>query len=209
MPASAFSDVSPTALTLPKHKVNPGMIPLFSDEDIVHQVRTRSDGLSWLVRLAGRHWSPAAFAVLIREGATYEEAKTIFQDAIGALYYRIAENAFEGQSALQTYFVGICKKKFLKKIRQGIPLITGVPDENTGEPNPNKEFENREFLAVLERCLMELAEPDRTIERLKLDGWGLEPIAERVGLTLRQIKEISAGCREKLINRLKKYGYDR
>lgn len=185
------------------------MAPQLSDEDIIHQVRTRPDGLAWLTRMTNRHWSSAAFAVLLREGASFEEAKMIFQDAVAALYYRIAENAFQGDSALQTYFVGICKKKLLKKIQQGALLIIGDPDEKIGSAAPNREFEYKELLLTLERCLLDMGEPCRTLERLKLDGWGLEPIAEHLGMTLRQIKEISAGCREKLIARLKKYGYGR
>lgn len=186
------------------------MISPLSDEDIIHNIRNLTDGAEWLTRYMNLHWKAAAFKVLFQEGASIEEASHLFEPAIAALYYNIAENAFKGESKLQVYFIGICKKLLAKKIRENIRDRNKDPEEEAANhQHPHFELEQAQLPEILDKCFDELAEPCRSIERLKLEGWGLEAIARYLGMTLRQVKGISAECREKLIERLKKYGYGR
>ena len=188
------------------------MASQLSDEDIIHAVQTRADGVEWLTGYINRYWKMPSTKVLRSEGASDDEAHYVFKEAISALYYKIAENAFKGDSALETYFIGICKNKLAKKIRENIRdrKQNQDPVEEAIDGNhPHSEMEQRQLPEVIEECLSEIGEPCRTIERLKLEGWGLEAIAEHLSMTLRQVKGKSAECREKLIERLKKYGYGR
>jgi DNA-directed RNA polymerase specialized sigma24 family protein len=116
---------------------------------------------------------------------------------------------FGSKSALKTYFNGICINIWLKKLNNKMTesaVIFPGDDQLT-------EFKahdiNSDLQEIVDMLLNKIGEPCRTIERLKIEGYKLEEIANDVSMTLRQVKERSADCRVKLIELLKLNGYGR
>jgi len=187
------------------------MAQQLSDEDIIHNVRTRSDGAEWLLHYINQHWKTQSCKMLRKSGANDNEAVKVLNKSITALYYNLVNEDFRAESALKTYFIEICIRQLARLIRENIRDREKDPEkEVVNHRHPEFELERQQLSEILKKCLNELAYPCRDIVRLKwLEGWGLEAIARHLGTPLQYVKNRSVECRERLQERLKKYGYGR
>jgi RNA polymerase sigma factor (sigma-70 family) len=86
----------------------------FSDEDIIAQIQAGNErSLNALYDKC----KSKAIRFLTINGADYETAQDIFQDAMVLFYEKVRKGNFEQRSTIQTYLNSVCRNIFLNIIR--------------------------------------------------------------------------------------------
>ncbi len=113
-----------------------------------------------------------------------EEVEDLFQEIMTNVWNSLP--SFRAESAINTWVYRIAVNTALvyrKKIRRGEPL-PDLPDSRLGA---HQTMEHEERLTALRRAISGLADQDRLIVTLLLEGLSYKEIAEITGLTVNYV----------------------
>ena len=101
----------------------------------------RGRALSAIINKLG--WKETTIGLLLKKGATEEEANDIFYDGLLDFTENVLLKKFRGESKLQTYFISICKLKYFKYKERNKTPPTEPLDFSTEKKLSNKENNHR------------------------------------------------------------------
>lgn len=172
-----------------------------TDREIIHDIEQggqRADNaFQYLYEKSGIRQMAAQH--IRRHGGSEEDAKDTIHDAMIELFRNIRLGKFRGESALSSYFVGIVKNLWLKKLRKlkGTTFTDQIPE--TADDYLEGFFISEERKNALQSVIDQLA--PRCRKMLHLYGLGYSPaeIAEAFGLSGAQAaKKETHRCRARL-----------
>lgn len=175
-----------------------------SDEQLIKAIagseEEREEALRYLVIQAG--WKAQVLTWVQQQGGTLEEAQEIFQDAMFTLDRKIRFNEFKGESKLNTFFLGIAKKYWLKALTKR-PQASVALDPDLHDLAAPNDIEPRlieeDYLHVLDQVVSYIGEACKEVLRyLQLD-MSTEEMALRFKLSSKEmVHKKVLRCREKM-----------
>jgi len=129
-----------------------------SDEDLIAYLKAGNE--RYLTKVYDKCKS-IAIGFLIQNGADYDTAEDIFQDAVIVFYEKIRKGEFELKSAIQTYLNSVCRYKWLNIIRDKgkvmlISTADAIFDETIRDDDENFEEGKEELIIRIEQELVKL-----------------------------------------------------
>jgi RNA polymerase sigma-70 factor (ECF subfamily) len=117
-------------------------------------------------------------------GSSSQETEDLFQEIMTNVWNSLP--SFRAESAIHTWVYRIAVNTALvyrKKLKRGEEL----PDVPDGRMGAHQNLEQEERLAALRRAIAALADQDRLIVTLLLEGLSYKEIAEITGLTVNYV----------------------
>jgi RNA polymerase sigma-70 factor (ECF subfamily) len=113
-----------------------------------------------------------------------EEVEDLFQEIMTNVWNSLP--AFRGEAKPSTWLYRVAMNTALiyRRKRQHGEELTDLPDERGG---PHQDLEARERLASLRRAIATLADQDRLIVTLLLEGLSYREIADITGITINYV----------------------
>ena len=130
---------------------------------------------------------PMVLQLIINNNGNEDDAKDIYQEAIIVLYNKVKRGDFELSSKLKTYIYSICRRLWLKRLKQ-LNRYGGdikdfedyLPVEDDVEKHQDRDLQ----LNKMQDALNLLGEPCKTImEDFYMHSRSMQDICERFGYT--------------------------
>lgn len=155
-----------------------------ADSEIVSGILNGSkDSLNRLYK----SYFPMALQLVLRNSGNEDDAKDIFQEAVIVLYNKVKSEKFELNSKLNTFLYSVCRRLWLKRLKQ--------QSRNAGNINDFEEFipveedmeryeeEDLKF-KKMDAALNLLGEPCKTIiEDFYMNSQSMQDICDKFGYT--------------------------
>jgi RNA polymerase sigma factor (sigma-70 family) len=125
--------------------------------------------------------------LILNNNGNEDDAKDVYQEAIIVLYNKVKRGDFELSSKLKTYIYSICRRLWLKRLKQ-LNRYGGdikdfqeyLPVEDEIEKHQDRDMQ----LNKMENALKLLGEPCKTImEDFYMHSKSMQEICERFGYT--------------------------
>lgn len=179
-----------------------------SDEVLIKGIRgdapSRNEALRYIYQESG--WRSHLLQYVQKQKGSAEEGKDLFQECIVLFDRNIRAGRFSGKSTLKTYFFGIAKRRWWKKLEKKKKAAVDLPEST---PIASKEDIEMEVISAekkhfLEQAINQLGKRCQEILKLfKLD-YSNKEIAAVVGLSSAQMaKKESYRCRKRFRKLLK------
>lgn len=155
-----------------------------SDSEVIIGILNNSDSVLKKLYLA---YFPMVLQLVINNNGDEDEAKDIYQEAIIVLYNKVKRGDFELSSKLKTYIYSICRRLWLKRLKQ-VNRYGGdikdfqeyLPVEDDAEKHEERDIQ----LNKMGDALKLLGEPCKTImEDFYMHNRSMQDICERFGYT--------------------------
>ncbi|MEL7144744.1 MAG: sigma-70 family RNA polymerase sigma factor [Bacteroidota bacterium] len=140
---------------------------------------------------------------LVTMSGTAEQARDIFQEGLIVLYNNLLEDKFQGNSAITTYLISICKNLWLNELKKAKSF-----ESDSSLVNLIDEEELIVNVAVVE-LLQSKLDPDcqAVLKAYYYDERSMEEISSQFGLSGAQsAKTKKLRCMKKLITMVKEKG---
>ncbi|MCH2233446.1 MAG: sigma-70 family RNA polymerase sigma factor [Crocinitomicaceae bacterium] len=145
---------------------------------------------------------PMVESYVVKNSGSKDDAQDIIQDAYYLLYKKVEDTSFEITSQLSTYIFGISKNLWLKKITKKHVDPNAIKAEEEFNDLPDSDYEKLGLLKKLEKALVQLGEPCKTIiEQFYYFKRSMKDIATLMHYTS---AENAKNQKYKCFNRLKK-----
>ncbi len=150
-------------------------------------------------------WKEMAIAILLKMGATEEEAEEVFSTALLIFSTNVQLKKFNGESKASTYFIGICKNQFLKickKKRKSLPaeLIPTEIELSNIETRIIAEETNQERRELMQYFIDKLGKKCQQVLGMLKMGKTLKEIAGNMGWQYQNAKNAAKECRDRFRN---------
>lgn len=171
-----------------------------TDEQIIQSllgnVQQREELFAYLYRLSG--WREWIVRHVCREGGDEPAGEDVFQETLILFDRNIREGRFQGNSNLQTYFLGIAKQYWFNRRRnirpQSLPIEYDHPDHH----NPEYITLQNERQSMIDQVLQAMGEHCKQVLELYKLSLSNEEIARELGLSSPEMaKKYTYRCREK------------
>jgi RNA polymerase sigma factor (sigma-70 family) len=155
-----------------------------TDSEVIIGILNNSDSVLKKLYLA---YFPMVLQLVINNNGDEDEAKDIYQEAIIVLYNKVKRGDFELSSKLKTYIYSICRRLWLKRLKQ-LNRYGGdikdfqeyLPVEDEVEMHEERDMQ----LNKMSDALKLLGEPCKTImEDFYMNNRSMQEICERFGYT--------------------------
>lgn len=161
------------------------MTQAIDEKDLIAGIRERDTQALELVYK--RYYGSIAHFILQNNG-TEQEAKDIYQEAIVLFYEKLQEPHFLLTCQIKTYIYSICRKMWLKVLRNKEKYTGKIEDFEEfipfeqGEDNENSEKETQ--FKCMEDAMKQLGEPCATIlTDFYIEEKSMAEITEKMGYT--------------------------
>ncbi len=135
---------------------------------------------------------------------SHQDAEDLFQEIMTRVWDNLP--AFRGEASPSTWLYRIAVNSALlyrRKSRPSGPL----PEIVDSSPAAPEEMERRERIGALHRAIAGLAEQDRLIATLLLEGLSYKEISAITGITVNYVGVKITRIRQSLEDSLKEFGY--
>jgi RNA polymerase sigma factor (sigma-70 family) len=155
-----------------------------ADSEVIIGILNNSDSVLKRLYLA---YFPMVLQLVLNNSGNEDDAKDIYQEAIIVLYNKVKRGDFELSSKLKTYIYSICRRLWLKRLKQ-LNRYGGdikdfqeyLPVEDEIEKHQDRDMQ----LNKMEDALKLLGEPCKTImEDFYMHSKSMQEICERFGYT--------------------------
>jgi RNA polymerase sigma factor (sigma-70 family) len=155
-----------------------------ADSEVIIGILNNSDSVLKRLYLA---YFPMVLQLVLNNNGNEDDAKDVYQEAIIVLYNKVKRGDFELSSKLKTYIYSICRRLWLKRLKQ-LNRYGGdikdfqeyLPVEDEIEKHQDRDMQ----LNKMENALKLLGEPCKTImEDFYMHGKSMQEICERFGYT--------------------------
>ncbi|MBL4677763.1 MAG: sigma-70 family RNA polymerase sigma factor [Mucilaginibacter sp.] len=156
-----------------------------SDSEVIIGILNNSDSVLKKLYLA---YFPMVLQLIVNNNGDEDEAKDIYQEAIIVLYNKIKRGDFELSSKLKTYIYSVCRRLWLKRLKQLNRYAGGdikdfeefLPVEEEVERHEERDLQ----ISKMGEALKLLGEPCKTImEDFYMHNRSMQDICERFGYT--------------------------
>ncbi|MBB5394901.1 sigma-70 family RNA polymerase sigma factor [Mucilaginibacter sp. AK015] len=155
-----------------------------SDREVIIGILNNSDSVLKKLYLA---YFPMVLQLVISNNGDEDEAKDIYQEAIIVLYNKVKRGDFELSSKLKTYIYSICRRLWLKRLKQLNRYGGDIKDFQEYLPVEDEVEMHEERDTQLNKmgdALKLLGEPCKTImEDFYMHNRSMQDICERFGYT--------------------------
>jgi RNA polymerase sigma factor (sigma-70 family) len=155
-----------------------------ADSEVIIGILNNSDSVLKRLYLA---YFPMVLQLILNNNGNEDDAKDVYQEAIIVLYNKVKRGDFELSSKLKTYIYSICRRLWLKRLKQ-LNRYGGdikdfqeyLPVEDEIEKHQDRDMQ----LNKMENALKLLGEPCKTImEDFYMHSKSMQEICERFGYT--------------------------
>lgn len=155
-----------------------------ADSEVIIGILNNSDSVLKRLYLA---YFPMVLQLILNNNGNEDDAKDIYQEAIIVLYNKVKRGDFELSSKLKTYIYSICRRLWLKRLKQ-LNRYGGdikdfqeyLPVEDEIEKHQERDMQ----LNKMENAMKLLGEPCKTImEDFYMHSKSMQEICERFGYT--------------------------
>jgi RNA polymerase sigma factor (sigma-70 family) len=155
-----------------------------ADSEVIIGILNNSDSVLKRLYLA---YFPMVLQLVLNNNGNEDDAKDVYQEAIIVLYNKVKRGDFELSSKLKTYIYSICRRLWLKRLKQMNRYGGDIKDfqeylpvEDEIEKHHDKDMQ----LNKMECALKLLGEPCKTImEDFYMHNKSMQEICERFGYT--------------------------
>ena len=155
-----------------------------TDNEVVFGILNDSENILKRVYVA---YFPMVLQLIVNNNGTADDAKDVYQEAIIVLYNKVKTGDFELSSKLKTYIYSICRRLWLKRLKQMNRYGGDIKDfqeylpvEDDVEKHQDRDMQ----LNKMEDALKLLGEPCKTImEDFYIHSRSMQEICERFGYT--------------------------
>jgi RNA polymerase sigma factor (sigma-70 family) len=155
-----------------------------ADSEVILGILNNSDSVLKRLYLA---YFPMILQLVINNNGNEDDAKDIYQEAIIVLYNKVKRGDFELSSKLKTYLYSICRRLWLKRLKQMNRYggdIKDFEDYLPVEDEVEKHQDRDMQLNKMADALKLLGEPCKTImEDFYMHSKSMQDICERFGYT--------------------------
>ena len=155
-----------------------------ADSEVIIGILNNSESVLKKLYLA---YFPMVLQLILNNNGDEDEAKDIYQEAIIDLYNKVKRGDFELSSKLKTYIYSICRRLWLKRLKQLNHYGGDIKDFQEYLPVEDdiERHEERDMqLNKMEDALKLLGEPCKTImEDFYIHSRSMQEICERFGYT--------------------------
>ncbi|MBD1391749.1 RNA polymerase sigma factor [Mucilaginibacter glaciei] len=159
-------------------------VELPADSEVIIGILNNSDSVLKRLYLA---YFPMVLQLVLNNSGSEDDAKDIYQEAIIVLYNKVKSGDFELSSKLKTYIYSICRRLWLKRLKQLNRYGGDIKDFQEYLPVEDeleKHHEKDEQLNKMADALSLLGEPCKTImEDFYMHSKSMQDICERFGYT--------------------------
>jgi RNA polymerase sigma factor (sigma-70 family) len=155
-----------------------------ADSEVIIGILNNSDSVLKRLYLA---YFPMVLQLILNNNGNEDDAKDVYQEAIIVLYNKVKRGDFELSSKLKTYIYSICRRLWLKRLKQ-LNRYGGdikdfqeyLPVEDEIEKHQERDMQ----LNKMENAMKLLGEPCKTImEDFYMHSKSMQEICERFGYT--------------------------
>jgi len=180
----------------------------WSDTELLTAIRGRENdrnrALQYLVQQAG--WLHQVLRHVGANNGTAEDGEEVFFDALEVFDRNLREGKYEGKSALNTYFLGIAKNRWLKRLEKRRPTWDAeklYPKDQLQTASAEDFLISAEHEAVFAEVMAQVGERCKRIFELFHLGHSMAEIATEVGISdADQAKKEKGRCKKRLLNLL-------
>lgn len=180
----------------------------WSDTELFDAIRGRENdrnrALQYLVQHAG--WRGQVMRHVLANSGTEEDGEEVFLDALVVFDRNLREDKFQEKSTLNTYFIGIAKNKWLKRLARHRPAWDAeqlYPKDQLQTGSTEEAVISAEHEAVFARIMAEVGERCKRIFELFHLGHSMAEIAAETGISdADQAKKEKSRCKKRLLNLL-------
>jgi RNA polymerase sigma factor (sigma-70 family) len=155
-----------------------------ADSEVILGILNNSDSVLKKLYLA---YFPMILQLVLNNNGNEDDAKDIYQEAIIVLYNKVKRGDFELSAKLKTYIYSICRRLWLKRLKQMNRYggdIKDFEDHFTVEEEVERHQERDLQLSKMADALQLLGEPCKTImEDFYMNNRSMQEICERFGYT--------------------------
>jgi len=125
--------------------------------------------------------------MVVMNNGTDDDAKDIFQESVIVLYDKVKSGNFELNSKLKTFIYSVCRRLWLKRLKQlsrNSGSIKDFEDVLPVEPDLERHEEKDRQFRQMEESLNKLGEPCKTIiEDFYINNRSMQEICAKFGYT--------------------------
>jgi RNA polymerase sigma factor (sigma-70 family) len=143
------------------------------------------------------------FTLTLRMIKSREDAEEVAQDVFIKAYRSLAD--FRGESKFSTWLYRICLNTILTQ-RRKVSRIDYTPSLEVHSPAVSNGYESTQDIQGLRQAIRQLAETDRAIISMNLDGYENAEIAELLGISNNHVAVKLHRIKQQLANTLKQLG---
>jgi RNA polymerase sigma factor (sigma-70 family) len=155
-----------------------------ADSEVIIGILNNSDSVLKRLYLA---YFPMVLQLVINNSGNEDDAKDVYQEAIIVLYNKVKRGDFELSSKLKTFIYSICRRLWLKRLKQMNRYGGDIKDfeeylpvEDDVEKHQDRDIQ----LNKMADALKLLGEPCKTImEDFYMHSKSMQEICERFGYT--------------------------
>ncbi len=163
---------------------------------LLGSVQQREQIFAYLYRSSG--WQEWVVRHVSLEGGDEPAGEDVFQETLILFDRNIREGRFTGQSALQTYFLGIAKQYWFNRQRNIRPVSLSAEYDRPVTENPEHLALQQEKQHVIQEVLNSLGDHCKKVLGLYKLSLSNEEIAQELGLSSPEMaKKYTYRCREK------------
>lgn len=157
----------------------------YSETELIEGIRQADNQL--MGRVYKAHFGVIAHFIQQNQG-TMAEAKDIYQEAFMVLYEKLKDSSFELNCQIKTFLYAVCRRMWLKRLRQKSPMVNKVEDFEEfiriDEAQENEMDEKEAQFTSMNQALARLGEPCSTIlQDFYIQNLNMLQITEKMGYT--------------------------
>ncbi|MFW6371812.1 MAG: RNA polymerase sigma factor [Bacteroidota bacterium] len=186
------------------------MMNQISDEAILEGIKLKSQ---FIVSYLYEELFPGLLKLITANSGSEEDAEDIFQEALIVVYQKMGHPEFELTSSFKSYFYGVSKMLWLRKISDfsisddafDINRVIFAPE--IAEDDVARELQVDEDIlkhGLYQKYFLQLGAECQEILKLAMKKVSIKEISEKTGLTPNYVKSRKSTCRKKLIDYIKK-----
>lgn len=148
-----------------------------------------------------RKFLPVLFGMLRRHGATYEDSRDVFQEAIVVVFNQAARDGFQLTAPFGSYLLGIGRYIWLRQLKKNARTeVTSAPLEGFDvDADIEQQIFESEKRNLYREKFAQLGPDCRQLLQRFFDRESLASIARDMGYTDDYIKKKNKVCKQKLL----------
>ncbi len=166
-----------------------------------------ANGNSKILELIYKKYSQRIRTLIEKNNGTVEDARDVFQEAIVIIYKNTKKRDIELTSSFFTYFYGICRRVWWRKLQKDrrSPQLTGMQKGEEVYSYEQKTFLDQEHYQLYLEKLSELEPQKKQVLELYLKGKNMSEIAKIMELkSVGYARMLKFRCKQILLEQIRK-----
>lgn len=166
-----------------------------------------ASGDSKILELIYQKYSQRVKTLIEKNTGTVEDARDVFQEAIVIIYKNTKKRDIELTSSFFTYFYGICRRVWWRKLQKDkrSPLLTGIEKGEEAYVDQQESLLDQEHYQLYLEKLDELEPQKKQVLELYLKGKNMSEIAKIMELkSVGYARMLKFRCKQILLEQIRK-----